>query len=104
MNNTPIIPQETYQFYEEFWFSLKSIMDLHMEAGAAILNLAEVSDISDSIFIGNNGYMGGAIFVNCKLEKAAVEIYVLNTVFESNIGYVIIYVCIIQFKPLTIIK
>ncbi len=85
-NNTPIIPLETYKFYDEIWLSVTSIMDLHMEVGAAILILAEDTVISDTIFVGNRGYMGGTIFVNCKLEKAEVKLSVDNTVFERNMG------------------
>jgi hypothetical protein len=61
-------------------------MQLHMEVGGAILSLADNSEIIDSIFTNNMGYIGGAIFVNSKKDATHVTFQITKNLFIKNIG------------------
>ena len=62
-------------------------MDLHFEVGGSLLSLADVVNIESSKFMGNMGYLGGAIFINCKLEKPDVVMMASNLYFFNNTGF-----------------
>ena len=62
-------------------------MDLHLEVGGSVLSLAGQVIIKDSIFTKNMGYIGGALFFNCKTESAKVLVKIEASAFLENTGY-----------------
>jgi hypothetical protein len=61
-------------------------MDLHIEVGGALLSLAEQVIIEDSIFSKNMGYIGGALFFNCKTNSEQTLVIIQGSIFLENIG------------------
>ena len=61
-------------------------MELHPEVGGTLFSMTENVEIRDSVFKGNMGYLGGAIFFDCKKENPSAVLLIKGCFFSQNNG------------------
>lgn len=88
LNNTSIVAKDVIDLFNTNYMKVPDIAQINPEIGASIFFQGLNLFINITVFIGNTGFKGGAIYLSDYFWDLHQNVYIVNCYFKGNRGNV----------------